>query len=83
MIYRNSSAFSGAKCAFVESYDRFYPQDLRSFEIVNSRGSSLLCQTLLNLVYKCSNLLEATSLISELTTISREVKCLAEGMLKL
>ena len=82
MIQRNSNVFSGAKSVFAEACAKFCAYDLRPFEIVNGRGFALLCQTLLNLAHKYPNLVEATCLISEPTTISRKVKCLAEGMVK-
>ncbi|CAF3417660.1 unnamed protein product [Rotaria socialis] len=78
MFSKDKISLTSSKAAFAEACAKFCAYDLRSFETVNGQGFELLCQSLLDIAHKHPHRIQAKSIISDPTTISRKVQKLAE-----
>ncbi|CAF1230277.1 unnamed protein product [Rotaria magnacalcarata] len=78
MFRKDNGSLTVAKTAFAEACAKFCAYDLRSFETVNGRGFEVLCQSLLDVAHKHSHPIDAKSIISDPTTISRRVHKLVD-----
>ncbi|CAF4861469.1 unnamed protein product, partial [Rotaria socialis] len=78
MLRKDNGSLTVAKTAFAEACAKFCAYDLRCFETVNGRGFEVLCQSLLDIAHKHSHRIDAKSIISDPTTISRRVHKLAD-----